>query len=49
MRNNELPFEPPSYFPVFLFPRETETMKEENKRTAENLNKIFKSNDFVNN
>lgn len=49
MKNHEPPFDPPSYFPIFLFPRETEVMKEENKRTADNLNKIFKSNDFDNN
>lgn len=46
MRYNELPFEPPNYFPIFLFPRETESMKEENKRTQEETGKIFKLNDF---
>jgi hypothetical protein len=49
MRYNEVPFEPPTYFPIFLFPRETETMREDNKRSAENIGKIFKANDFENN
>lgn len=44
MKYNDLPFEPPTYFPIFLFPRETEIMKEENKRQAENLGKVFKQN-----
>jgi len=52
IRNGEPPFEPPSYFPIFLFPRESEITKEENKRAAQNLqnlNKIFKSNEYENN
>lgn len=52
IKNGEPPFEPPTYFPIFLFPRESEMTKEENKRAAQNLqnlNKIFKSNEYENN
>lgn len=49
MRHNEPPFDPPSFFPLFLFPRENETMREDNRKAADNLNKIFKSNDYENN
>lgn len=52
LKHSEPPFEPPTFFPIFLFPRESESNKEDNKREAQNLsnlNKIFKSNDFDNN